>query len=201
MSDGEGNHKKIWASGYFAGLEKGREENRKMNHARFASKYNNLSISEQKVFDAVPIKEAWTIEKIHNEYARSNAASGIGKDQVKRCLMRLVEAKLIKQSGNALFSKDKPPSAKSSQSSLSVVATDSKEDSSDEKDQVAYSALEKLYNSAEEFRRVASEALAAAQELDGAILQIEEKLSQTSAENEKFEQLKKLLGELSPGKD
>lgn len=187
MSDN--NHKSIWAAGFHAGPNKAQEDNDTMNHARFQSKYTNLSKLEQLTFDAVPIKECWSLAQVCSEVIRLGQ-SNVGKDAVERCLKRLVDASMVKAVGNSqLFTKDKPPTAKNKAPVAMVKAEPKKEPPK---------PLDLLYQCAESLSKLSSDLVSLAQTMESAVLQAEEQMNQKSGDFQKIEQLKSLLSELAP---
>lgn len=63
-----------------------------------SSDLKNLSTVQEKVFQAIPIKEGWTEHQIHQEIFR--AGSNMNRSQVRRCLHWLVDHKYASSINN-----------------------------------------------------------------------------------------------------
>ena len=79
-----------------------------MNHARHQAIIDGLRGQHRKVFDAVPIQEAWTIQQVFGEIKRLGGSMAF--DNIERCLVDMAYLGILVSTGNSksrLFQKTK----------------------------------------------------------------------------------------------
>lgn len=98
-------HKKIYAAGYYKGLEAAGAsptdyplKGETMKQSRAESILANITASERKVYDALPIQQGWTISEITTALFRDKNIN-MQKNSVERCVKHLVEIGLASKAG------------------------------------------------------------------------------------------------------
>jgi hypothetical protein len=152
-----------------------------MNKKRFLSSYQNLSSVEQRVYDGVPQDCEWGETQMMSELQRQGR--NIGPDQFRRCLMRLKDAGLVRQTSGGKWQRvpvhsDSPKKSKSAE---------------EEAPQLANKIEPKQMSTLEKLAEMAQSLVLIAKEIELIALEIEEKQSSTDEEVEKMRQFKALL--------
>jgi len=93
MDEDRNRHRKVYAKGYFDGLEAGRTE---MTPARFQSVFSGQSTVAKKIFEMVPIQEAWAPVQISSALTRVTKST-VDRRVLDGCLTALKDAGLIKE--------------------------------------------------------------------------------------------------------
>ncbi|MCG8381821.1 MAG: hypothetical protein MJA28_06335 [Gammaproteobacteria bacterium] len=161
-----------------------------MNQGRFASKLNNLTKMERKVFDAVPISDTWDSTKIYSELKRQGTTLSI--DQINGLLLTLKEQKLIRATSNRQYSRELEVPAPRAAARL-ISEKDAKPK---QPDATPASPLELLYLHAEGMRKTLDDLSSLVSGFESAILQIEELLASKDDRQKKLEQFSSLAAEL-----
>ncbi|VVD74782.1 hypothetical protein PAQ31011_00809 [Pandoraea aquatica] len=164
-----------------------------MTPSRFESKLRGQSAIAQKVFEAVPIQECWTLGQIGSALIRTTRAS-IDMRILQGCLAALRDVGLVQEvkTGHYRRVQVKPTATADKtvaiQTKEKVVVTNEPKSPID-----LLSAITKRL--AALHKHVEAETKAIASEIETAALSIEEGIEKTAGEAAKFKQLQKLLAD------
>lgn len=100
------NHRKIYAKGYFDGIEAAqRETGGTVNHRKAEAKLINMSGVTKRVYWAIPLQESWTPAQIYGELKRLNKPVQDLR-HVTHCLKELADTGLVRESPKGVFTRD-----------------------------------------------------------------------------------------------
>lgn len=159
-----------------------------MNEARFSSIFNGLTTVAKKVFEAVPIGDAWTAQQIRSELIRQ----GSMRDAhiVSGCINTLVNAGLIIERPRGSFRRveilKKFESSISSESVNEAPRKEPKTMTLPSKPQQDISSIDRLAILARQLKLLAGE-------LETAAIEIEEQNAANAEGRKKLQQLQELL--------
>lgn len=153
----------------------------------------NLTVAAKKVYDSVPLAEAWAVTQIHNEIARQG--HNLVRTLVEGCLQSLKDDGLVKEPKRGFFVKTpikektyEPPTlmefADTSIKAPKLSVVKAKEPPM---------VLTSLSPFIEKFRDLAKEANALADQLEEAVLKLDDDVKQNSEAATKLAQLQSLL--------
>lgn len=94
------DHRKVYARGFFDGLaavQMASQDPYSMTPSKFQLILNGQTNTAKKVYQAVPMQEAWSSARIHQELLRINEGGGRDIRVTAGCLKALKEAGLLKE--------------------------------------------------------------------------------------------------------
>lgn len=158
-----------------------------MRVSRYEATVRDLSVTARKVFDCVPVQEAWTSFRIGAELKRL----GTPKDRrlVDGCLASLVRDGLVEHNAAAdAFRRVEP---RVSSPTLNLVPKES--EVSSEKP----SPMERMAALADRARKLSADMKTLAEDIDAAAVLIDEEIADVGKDTSKLRQLQSLLKELT----
>ena len=164
---------------------------------RLESAYENLNGQERKVYAAVPLATAWTIPEIQSELGRTQHTAPDYR-VTERCLQALKERGLIRRidsryTREGLADYSVPVLIRPAQEAHRATPVQKVVEASP-------SPLEALYRHASGLRSTIKGLERLAQDIEAAVLEVEDLLQTKDQQSEKLGQLKRLLSELSGDK-
>lgn len=188
---------RIYGRGFADGLRKaGLNPDEHMNkHLRNELSLDGMSGVAKKVFEFVPIGEAWNSTRIGSEIARVTNAT-VDRKTLDGCLSALTEAKLIRETSRGLFQRapEKPRMVEPLLPRL--IRGDMPGVAQDEAAQPPAptgNALDRLAAAAHRMRELAGEYTALANEVENIALDAEKQIEAAQQDGEKARQLRALL--------
>lgn len=166
-----------------------------MNAKKFDSKYKGLTSVAKKVYEAIPINEAWSIAQIIAELSRTGTRQD--HQTVLRICRELVEGGLAtmtssKSRGDGLFMRTKVERTQTPKEEP-VMAEPTPAPKTKPADILTLKPVPKKKGPMELLAELASKARQFAEELDNAALEIEQEFQNSEAKSEQLKQLKSLL--------
>ena len=202
-------HRKVYARGYYdglraAGIKPNNELGGKMNAARLQSIVKGLTGVSRKVFEMVPINEAWSVKQIHTEASRTGHRMDV--QIMTSCLNQLVEQKLIGEPTRGYFKKDQIKQEKKDmqqpKATVELVSTQLPPKApppNPKTEKVLDSTPSPILIIGQISTRVTEiigSLTGLLNELDSAAITIEDQLAESEGKNEKLKQLQQLLKSL-----
>ena len=205
-------HKRVYGRGFHDGLNAAsKDRDKQMNHARTQELLAGQSGIARKVFDVVPIAEAWTAAQIRAELTRLGASNDIRI--IDGCLRSLVDKKLIQEVGRGLYRRKperlidehdtKPPAVvrdRSAPNPERTIAPQASEPAASAKaPEVANTAspLDMLCGISARMAEIAANMKQLQKDIDDAAMAIEQRFTESEKRNEKLIQLQQLLKSLN----
>lgn len=201
MKDHTTDHRRIYAKGFYDGLEAARQG---MTPARFEANLSGQSAIAKKVFEMVPIKDAWSMDQIMGEMLRVTRAR-IDAKVARACVEALKESGLVREVRRGQYQrvevKARQPSlpdpfSTSGEPESSAPATEALPVAA-EAVQASRRPIDMLAEAAARLKAVAQGISDAAADLENIALVIEEEFSAQGQNAEKFKQLQALLKSLT----
>jgi hypothetical protein len=174
-----------------------------MNESRFNSIYRGMSIVAKKVFEAVPIEDQWTINKINAELRRTGHPMDM--KIIGGCLASLVSQGVLIEIKTGTFSRIK---IKEKSEAPAVVATQTSKPEKKEEQMSAITtqqlppaknqtAIDKLSALAASAGVIGAMLKKLASDIERAAIEIDDQNAARDAETGKLKQLQQLLKELA----
>lgn len=155
-----------------------------MKAERAAAKLQGQTSLAQKVYDAVPILEAWSTYQIHAELRRQG--SHMDRTVLDGCLGQLVASKLIKRVGTKPYSYSREPISHERPKMTLIVKKQEAPAPTPEIQVVSVDPMGKLANLASDLRRMANS-------LEEVAIEIEQLRAEDKDKLSKLHQLQTLL--------
>lgn len=166
-----------------------------MTPVRQQSILRGMPVQAQKVFEFVPIAEAWGYARILGEITKSTR-SGIDRRTVEGCLERLCDAGLIREVGSRAYQRTRIATTTEDKPESEVI-TPAESIPASRVEPAAVSspsnAIELLAGLSNRLDRVATDIRAIVSDLETAALQIEEHHAAAGREAQRLRQLRELL--------
>lgn len=195
MDDDRIRHRRIYAKGYFDGLEAGGGA---MTPLRQQSILRGMPTQAQKVFEFVPIAEVWADTRILGEMTKSTRSS-IERRVVDGCLDRLRDVGLIREVGRREYQRVRVALSKDDEATdvvpipVATIAVPA------DATAAPASAIDLIASISNRLSSVAGEIRQIVSDLETAALQIEEQRTANGREVEELRQLKALLAQVLAG--
>lgn len=166
-----------------------------MSAAKFQAVWNGQTSQAKKVYEAIPIKDAWTAAQVHGELQRLQHSSGDVRI-VAGCINTLITSGLVREVTRGHFCraeiKSKPipgedmqaPRAQSEPAAKAAAVQ-------------APSPIERMTALSARAREVVADLRILAEDMDNAALEMEAEIATASAEGQKLKQLQLLLKSLA----
>lgn len=100
----EVDHRKIYAKGFYDALRTLGMEGTSMNQAKFESAHRGFSAQAKKIYDCIPISEAWSPSQIMQELHRRNISMSDMR-VVMGCMNTMIDSGCIVESPKGMFSR------------------------------------------------------------------------------------------------
>lgn len=168
-----------------------------MNHARFKSTYQGLSGIARKVYEVVPISEAWTAAQVRAELARQNVSISREVNVLEGCLNTLVSSGIVYEPERGKFRRVEitPPKEKK-EPTMAVPTPHSPQVAGPVVVRKGPTALDRLATLSGEASKLGQRLVSLSKEIDDAILDAQQEAEAESAQYEKFRQMATLLKSL-----
>lgn len=170
-----------------------------LSASRFQRIHESLTVSATKVYEVVPIAEAWTPEQVTSELRRTG--KHMSRDIVHGCLASLCRSGLVKEPKPNTYCRApvrpvaERPNTNPAQLEIDTVsATKTKHQPQPPEPQTqAESPLDLMAQASHQARKLAGQLNELAEEIDNAALSFQETLARFEADAEKLNQLKRLF--------
>ncbi|MBN3839301.1 hypothetical protein [Burkholderia sp. Ac-20349] len=185
----------MYAKGFYDGLKAADKE---MTPAKFKIALEGQTAIARKIFEGVPIREAWSANKIVTEMSRMGSSTRVDFRTAQGCLDSLKDAGLIKEPERGAFQRVTPreretislPAGEQSLPPVEPVAPAAIQTTADESTPISI-----LGGIASALREQAAELIQIADRIDTAALGIEERVEHSERRLSKFRELSALLKE------
>jgi len=171
-----------------------------MKTAKLTAMLQGQTCIARKVFEAVPIQEAWTASQIKNAL-HNNEASGADLHVIRGCLRELKESGLIREPENGLFRRNEIKTAIDHHKEIPMTRTTSLK--SVDAPEVQKTSLERMSELSAHLKTLGESFNTALQsiatQLEDVALSIEQEREHNSVNLDKLKQLQSLLKSLSLG--
>jgi hypothetical protein len=200
--DNEKSHRKVYAKGYFDGLAAALaiKQGQAMNQSKFNSIHSGLTSIAQKVYEAVPISDPWSVAMLKNELVRTGKS--MDTRTLEGCLNSLMRSGLISEPspGHWIRVKVREKVGASGDSAIEYFTPpppQEKKQLSTQEAKPNRRPIDILSELSSEVANYGEGLKKLAQKLDSAALEIEGQLEQNSADSVKLKQLQELLGSIA----
>lgn len=190
MGAADRDHRKVWSRGFHDGVAYILRE-KPLNFERAQSLIQGLNGVCTKVYEAVPIQEAWSAQQVCTELYRKG--SRIGVQDVDGCLYSLLRQKLVRKIGQNQFQKivfEKPALMEPPVPTTPTPAPTPAEAGATK------SPIDLLEPLAAEAVRLAQELRDLANKIEAAAVGVADMLAESNQKSEQLRQLKTLLNSI-----
>lgn len=169
-----------------------------MNNARFQSILKNLTNVARKVFDAIPISEAWTTQQVRSELIRSGVAVTREYSVIEGCINNLVSSGIVIENPRGYFKRvavNEPDNQKRQivPKPIQQPKTVSEPEQMSTEEKKPFSVLDRLAGLANRASTLAISMKALASEIETAAIEAEQEMEKHAEGRKKLEQLQSLL--------
>lgn len=168
-----------------------------MKHSKFKSIYNGLSSVAKKVYEAIPIQDAWDLKAIIAEMKRIFPSMG-DQNVIKGCVNTLVQSGLVEEPKNGHFKRAvvDPEESSRPDPNLDKYFVAQKEAPPWENLPDA-TPLEKINGLQKIAARISQDVKQLSDAIETVAIEVEDQFSQRDAESQKLKQLQALLKSLA----
>lgn len=174
-----------------------KERREELKLARLNHKLSSLNATMKKVYEGVPIQEAWSVADIHASLYRQGIRS-LDKSGVRGCLAHMARAGVIREPEYGYFVRVLGTAPEETKHEPETEQTTEKEDMAEApQPAVAESPIEKISKLSAQAQTLITAVKKLAADIDTVAIEVEDMFASRDAQTQKLRQLQTLLKELA----